>query len=129
MPFVFEGWFPLVHVESLADAVVRSLGVPGQFIVSDQMTTLKEIARTLRKYAGSYVPPTAPVRFAELGATMLEGLSRVTRRPPAMAHVQIDFITKGWEPKPDRANEELGWQALSIDEGIQRYLQSIGKGG
>lgn len=130
VPFVFDGRFPLVHVDSLADAVVRSLGVPGRFIVSDEMTTLKDIARTLRKYASSYVPPTAPVSVAKLGASLLEGLSRLTRRPPVMARVQIEFITKGWEPKPDKAIGELGWQPISVEKGLERYVgASSGNGG
>ncbi len=123
VPFIFAGRFPLVHVRSLAGAALRALDVPGHFIVSDQMTSLKEIALTLRQLARSYVPPVAPVAAARLGAAGLEALARVTHRPPLMANVQIDFITKGWEPKADKAIQQLGWQPLPLRQGLQQYLQ------
>jgi nucleoside-diphosphate-sugar epimerase len=40
-----------------------------------------------------------------------------------MARVQLEFITKGWEPQADRAQRELGWQPLSLRQGIQKYLK------
>lgn len=123
LPFIIEGRFPLVHVNSLTDAIIRSLDVPGRFIVSDEMTTLREIARTVRSYADSYVPLTAPASVARLGTYLLEALSHVTRRPPMMARVQIEFITKGWEPQADRAMRELGWRPLGLARGIQQYLR------
>ena len=36
----------------------------GAYIVSEQMTTLKAIARVLRQHADSYVPLNAPVKMA-----------------------------------------------------------------
>jgi nucleoside-diphosphate-sugar epimerase len=32
--------FPVAHVDSLSDAIIKSLDKPGAYIVSDQMTTL-----------------------------------------------------------------------------------------
>lgn len=124
VPFIIKGRFPVVHVESLANAIIRSLGYTGSYIVSDQMTTLKEIAQTVKKFSDSYVPIVAPLWMSKAGASFLEIISRFTRKIPIMSKVQIKFIKKGFEPKSDRAREVLGWQPMSLDEGIKRYLRS-----
>ncbi len=103
--------------------MVRSLERPGgAYIVSDQMTTLREIALTLKKYSHSYVPTTMPLWAANFGASASEFIARLFRVKPIMAKVQLEFITKGLEPKSERAQKELGWTPLSMDEGIKLYL-------
>lgn len=87
------------------------------------MTTLKEIALTLKENADSYVPMTVPLWMARLGTASLEVLARLTRTRPIMTRVQIEFITKGLEPRSDKAIQELSWEPLSLDEGIKRYLK------
>ncbi len=124
VPFVCGGRFPVVHVDSLADAIIASLSSEGAYIVSDQMTTLKAIAIFLRRHAGSYVPLNAPVQIVRAGATVFEGVARLAQTRPLMARVQIDFITKGIEPKSERITEELDWQPLTLDEGLLRYVET-----
>jgi hypothetical protein len=36
--------------------------------------------------------------------------------------VQLDYLTKGWEPSPAKAIRELSWKPLTLAEGIDRYL-------
>lgn len=123
VPFIIAGRFPVVHADSLAAAIVKALGTPGAFIVSDQMTTLKEIALVVRRHSRSYVPVTAPRWAATLGAALMKPMARLIRRRPIIATTQIKFITKGLEPKADKAIGELGWQPMSLDEGIVKYLR------
>jgi len=122
VPFVFKGHFPVVHADSLAEAIIASLSGKGAYIVSEQMTTLKAIAKLLRQHADSYVPLNAPVQMARAGATVLEWVSRLTRTRPIMARVQIDFITQGIEPRSERITHELGWRSRTLDEGLAIYL-------
>ncbi len=124
VPFICEGRFPVVHVDSLADAIIASLSSDGPYIVSDQMTTLKGMAHSLRRHANSYVPLNAPVQIVRAGATVLEWVARLAQTRPLMARVQIDFITKGIEPKSERITEELDWQPLTLDEGLLRYVET-----
>ena len=124
VPFVFDGRFPVVHVDSLAQAIFVSLSGEGPYIVSEQMTTLKTIALVLRQHADSYVPLSAPVKLARAGATVLEWVARFTRTRPIMARVQIDFITQGIEPRSERITHELGWHPKTIDEGLAEYLEN-----
>ena len=123
VPFVVSGRFPVVHVESLADAIVKSLGRQGAYIMSDQMTTLQEIARTVKGCTNSYVPVSAPLWLAKAGTGVLEVGAKVWRQKPVMARVQIEFITKGLEPRPDKAIVELGWKPLPLATGVWRYLR------
>jgi len=123
VPFVFDGRFPVVHTDSLAQAVIASMHGNGAYIVSEQMTTLKSIAMVLRQHAECYVPFNAPVKMARAGATLLEWVSKVARIRPIMARVQIDFITKGIEPIPDRITHELCWNPRTLDEGLVKYLE------
>jgi dihydroflavonol-4-reductase len=121
-PTIIDGKFPLVHVDSLADGIIKSIGQPGAFIISDQMTSLKEIAITLRKHAPSYIPPTAPLGMVKAVVPLMEATARMTNTRPVISSVQIDFLTKGQEPKADKAVAELGWNPMPLDDGIQKYL-------
>ena len=38
-------------------------------------------------------------------------------------NVQIDFITNGSEPVSERSVHELGWNPVSLHEGIVKYLE------
>jgi hypothetical protein len=87
------------------------------------MTSLKEMALTLREHAKSYIPATVPLWMAHASSSMLEFSARILRKRPIMARVQIEFITKGVEPRSDRAQEELGWEPLSLSQGIQKYMK------
>jgi nucleoside-diphosphate-sugar epimerase len=123
-PFISAGRFPVVHVDSLTDAIVRSLGMPGAYIVSDQMTTLREIARTMRGQAPCHVPLSLPLRLITLGISVLETIASVIRVKPVASMVQIEFITKGWEPNPSKAVTELRWKPMPLEAGIRRYLST-----
>jgi dihydroflavonol-4-reductase len=124
IPFVFDGRFPVVHADSLAQAIIASLSGEGPYIVSEQMTTLKAIATLLRQHENSYVPINAPVKMASAGATVLEWISRLTGTTPIMARVQIDFITQGMEPRSERITHERGWRPRTLDEGLAKYLEN-----
>jgi nucleoside-diphosphate-sugar epimerase len=122
VPFIIKGHFPVIAADSLADATVLSLDRPGAYILSDQMTTLEDMARVLSRHADAYIPFKAPVWMVRLGAWWLERWARWTNATPIMSKIQIDYITKGWEPRIDRAVHDLEWTPMPIDEGIRRYI-------
>ena len=53
---------------------------------------------------------------------LMEATARMTNTRPVISSVQIDFLTKGQEPKADKAVAELGWNPMPLDDGIQKYL-------
>lgn len=122
VPVIVPGRFPVVHVDSLADGVIRTLGHPGAYLISDAMTDLHTIATTVRGYVRAYVPPEVPVGLLTPGVRFLEMLARITRRPPIMSRVQIAFITANMEPRTDVIQQTLDWQPVMLNEGIRRYL-------
>jgi hypothetical protein len=52
----------------------------------------------------------------------LESAAKLIGVKPFASAVQIDYLTKGWEPSPDKAIRELSWKPLALAEGIDRYL-------
>jgi nucleoside-diphosphate-sugar epimerase len=110
MPAVVSGGFPVVHVDSLADGIERTLGHDGAFIFSDAMTSLKSMAVETRRLERCWVPPTIPTPLGYASATAMEAFARLTRIRPPLARVQLDFITNGCEPLADRAATVLRWQ-------------------
>jgi nucleoside-diphosphate-sugar epimerase len=126
VPFIADTRFPVVHVDSLSDAIIRSLGKPGAYIVSDHMTSLDEIARATHGHVRSYVPRTMPVAVVKLGVAALELGARLIRVKPLASAVQLDYLTKGWEPVPDKAIRELSWTPVSLQEGLRRFLSGTG---
>ena len=128
MPAGVAGGFPLVHVDSLADAIERSLEHEGKFIVSDAMTSLKDLALETKRQQPCWVPPTVPTAMGYASAMLMEGFARLTRMRPPLARVQLDFITKGWEPLADRAASVLGWAPRPLKQGIAQYLVDRARG-
>ena len=124
IPTILKGAFPVVHVDSLADAIVRALDHAGAFIVSEGMTSLRDVAMAVRAHAPrSFVPPVVPVWMAYATIGVLEHLARWTGTRPIMSVSQLDFVTKGDEPLADRAAGVLGWQARSLADGVDQYLR------
>jgi nucleoside-diphosphate-sugar epimerase len=122
LPFINPSSFPVVHVASLTDALVKSLDRPSAYIVSDEMTSLRDIALTMRKQTWSYVPLMIPLWLTMLGVHLLEAIARVIRVKPFASAVQIAFLTKGWRPSPNKAIRELNWKPMPLEEGIRRFL-------
>jgi len=126
LPFISPSSFPVVHVDSLADAIMRSLDKPGAYIVSDQMTSLRDIANAMRKQTWSYIPLTVPLWFILLGIYLLEAIAHVIKVKPFASAVQIAFLTKGWIPSPSKAVSILAWKPMPLEEGIRRFLSARG---
>ncbi len=124
MPAGVPGRFPLVHVDSLSDAIQRTIQGEhkGAFIVSDAMTSLKDLAVQTRQQQSCWVPPTIPKLLGYASATMMEAAGRLLHMRPPLCRVQLDFITKGTEPLADRAQQVLGWAPMPLALGIKAYL-------
>jgi nucleoside-diphosphate-sugar epimerase len=122
LPSINAGDFPVIHVDSLSEVIVKSLDQPGAYIASDQMTTLRGIADAMRRQAPSYVPMVIPKGLARLSASLLEALAKVVRVKPLISVGQMHFLTRGWRPDPANAIEKLGWTPMTLDEGIRRFL-------
>jgi nucleoside-diphosphate-sugar epimerase len=123
IPTILKSRFPVVHADSLADAIVRAFNHPGAFIVSEGMTSLKDIALAVRAQAPhAFVPPVVPAWMAYATMGLLERMARWTGTRPIMSVSQLDFVTKGDEPLADQAVSVLGWRPRSLAQGVAQYL-------
>jgi nucleoside-diphosphate-sugar epimerase len=72
------------------------------------------------------VPPAAARAMARTGAAV----SRITRRPPLLPDGQLRFLLWGAEPDRRKAELELGYQPVALDDGLARtiaWLQASGR--
>jgi dihydroflavonol-4-reductase len=130
LPFLPAGGFGLVLTESLAAAqlLAADRGRAGErYIVCDGHVTIRDLARLVVATAGrGRVPPTAPVWLVRAIAAAAESFARVTGRPPLMSRGQVHSLL--WDPRPqsDKAERELGWRPVPIEEGIRLTLDAYG---
>ena len=122
LPFIHAGNFPVIHVDSLSDLIIKSLGRAGAYIASDEMTTLHGIAQAMRRQVPSYVPVVMPLAVAKAGVALMEAMAKVIRIKPLVSAVQQEFLTRGWRPDAAKTVAELGWTPMTLDEGIRRFL-------
>ena len=128
VPFLVGGSFPVVHVHSLASAVQSAIDrkrYGESYIISDQMTSLREMAHALhRLYPKSMRPIQIPLFLVKLGTFFLDMYAdRVTRRPPIMTSVQIHYITRSPIPDTGKARAELDFRPMILSAGIERWLR------
>ncbi|MDX1599906.1 MAG: NAD-dependent epimerase/dehydratase family protein [Anaerolineales bacterium] len=126
VPFIPPTRFPSVHVKSLAEAALCVLGKQGAWIVSDGMTSLREMARILRGLGHGFVPPRVPLCIARAAAHSMEVWAGLTGQPPLMANVQLDFLTAGHEPISEKAQERLDWEPMPLEQGIELFVERRG---
>ena len=124
VPCIFDSRFPVVHVSSISDGVLRLLDTSGHFLVSDQMTSLVEIAATVKRYTNSYVPITLPLPLMRLFTPMIEALSTKMGMHPILARVQFDYMTKSAEPEISAIESRTGWRPMPLAAGISRFVSS-----
>jgi nucleoside-diphosphate-sugar epimerase len=122
IPTILVGRFPVVHADSLARAISLSIDHEGAFIVSEAMTSLQEIAHTLRQFAPCFVPPQLPKVIVYTSITLMEAFAKISGTRPLLSVSQLDFITKGDEPLATKAQDVLGWEAMTLSSGLEKYM-------
>ena len=78
----------------------------------------------MRGRLASYVPLAMPVGITKFGVSILEGAAKLIGVKPFASTVQLDYLTKGWEPSAAKAIRELSWKPLALVDGIDRYLST-----
>jgi len=135
-PALPPGGMGLVYNEAVGrgELLAAERGRPGErYILCDGHMTFRELAQTVVRVAGrGRVPATMPVPLARAFAATGETVARVVRRRPMLARGELEFTLWNAAPDSSKAQRELGWQPMPIEEGIRRTLQAMGllsKGG
>jgi len=112
----------VVHVRDVARGHVLAAerGKPGQrYILGHQNLTLTQLFGTLATITGRRPPLLqVPYALAWLGAACCEGLSRVTRRPPAVPLDAVRMARRRMVFSAARAVRELGLPQTDVREAL-----------
>ena len=126
-PFIGASSFPVIHVDSSSDLMVKGLNKPGAYIASDQMTSLQEIAEEMRLQHRTHVPIMMPLAAVNAGVALMEATAKLVPVVPLTSRVQMAFLTRGWRPSATKAMRDLGWKPMPLGAGIGRFLRMTGR--
>jgi len=130
LPALPPGGTGVVSTASIASGhlLAAERGRDGErYILSDRHVTLRELAETTVRVARrGFVPPTIPVPVAKLLAAAGERGSRVFGRRPMLARGQLHFFLWNAAPDSTKAQEELGFEPTSLEEGLAATLEAAG---
>jgi dihydroflavonol-4-reductase len=127
LPALTPGGMGIVHARGAAAGhlLAAERGRDGQrYILCDRHVTLRELAQTVVRVAGrGRVPPVLPVPVARATAAAGDLLAARFGIPPLVSRGQLEFLL--WNARPDstRAQEELGWEPTSLEDGIRESLR------
>jgi len=126
-----DATFPFVHVNDVADGVVRAAETPGnigaRYILVAENLTFGAINQLVAEAAGIRLPRMRmPDAMAVGTAALLTGLARVTRRPPLFGLSLDQVRTMGHSPVFDghKAERELGMTYTPVREAIRGAVES-----
>ncbi|MDT3440269.1 NAD-dependent epimerase/dehydratase family protein [Pseudofrankia sp. BMG5.37] len=131
LPAVPPGGFGVVFTEGLAQGhlLAAEYGRPGErYIFCDEHATVARLTRTVVEVAGRGRAPVAtiPAPVMTVMAAAGEAVARITRRPPPIAHCQLQYLLWNATPDSSKAQKELGWLPTPLAEGIRRTIVETG---
>jgi dihydroflavonol-4-reductase len=130
LPLLPPGGFGLVLNDSLAagQLLAAERGRSGErYIVSDGHLSMRDLAGLVVETAGrGRVPPTSPIWVARALAATGDAVARSLGRPPRLSRGELHSLL--WDPRPDstKAQRQLGWQPVPLQEGIRATLEAHG---
>lgn len=121
--------FPFVHVDDVAEVVVRALEKPGnvgeRYLAVGEVRTWGEINAMVSELAGVPLPRVhMPAPMAMAGAAFLTGLAKLTHRPPplGMSLDQMRVMRAGGRADGGKAARELGVAYRPVREAVREFL-------
>jgi dihydroflavonol-4-reductase len=124
-------YFPFVHVEDVAEAIVRALekenNIGEKYIVSAENHTWGEINQMISEISGARLPILKlPNWSTVLTSYLLTGIANLIRKPPLwdMSVDQIRLMKQGFKIDGSKAERELGISYTPIYDGIKEAIES-----
>ena len=126
LPALTPGGMGVVHARGAAAGhlLAAERGRDGErYILSDRHVTLRGLAETVVRVAGSgRVPPVLPVPLARALAAAGDAMAARFGIAPLVSRGQLEFLLWNAAPDSTRAQEELGWEPTSLEDGIRESL-------
>lgn len=121
--------FPFVHVDDVAEIVVRALERPGnvgeRYLAVAEVRTWGEMNALVSELAGVPLPRLhMPAPMAMAGAAFLTGLAALTHRAPplGMSLDQMRVMRAGGRADGSKAARELGLAYTPVREAVREFL-------
>jgi len=133
MPLVPPGGMSLAYVHGVAEAhlVAADRAASGErFLIADGHASNRALVEIIAHEAGvSKVPPDAPVWLMKTLADVSAPIARRFGIRPIIAHGQLEFLL--WDPRIDttKAERELDFVPMPLEEGVRRTIQFLREAG
>lgn len=121
--------FTWVHVHDVAEGIIKALEKPGnigeKYIVANEVITLGELNEMISEISGVELPRmTMPYWVALASASLLTGISRLTKKEPplSMYSEQVRTMSKGIYADGSKAERELGISYTPIRIALKEEL-------
>jgi dihydroflavonol-4-reductase len=127
VPVLPPGGVPVVFAPDVARGQIAAVAAPvgSRYILCDRYVPFSELAETVKRVAGSRLPPQLPVPLARIASRLTETAARVTGRPPLLPAGQLHFMTSHHVPESAKATAELSWSPTSFDNAVATTIKSL----
>jgi dihydroflavonol-4-reductase len=127
MPFYFDGGFPVVDAEDVANGALLGMAkgrASERYIVGGDNLTVKQLYDLIAQFTGVRSPGfRAPVPVVRVIATLLEVAGKVTGTRPLMDRNMVDEFAGKWGyQQSTKAAQELGYTWRSASEVVRRTV-------
>lgn len=116
------------HVEDVARGHVLALekGARGaSYMLAGPRASLLEVLRKVASLAGTKPPVPLPVTLVRATAAVNSVIGRVVPLPADYAGESLRASVATYLGSPTRAEQELGWSARGLDEGLRETVEAI----
>lgn len=120
-----DGGMCWAYVDDVARGHVLAMekGARGAaYMLSGPPSSLAEVLRKVADLAGTKPPLTLPVPIVRATAAMNAAVERVLPLPADYTSESLRASVSTYLGTPARAERELGWSALGLDEGLRRTV-------
>jgi nucleoside-diphosphate-sugar epimerase len=123
-----DGGLCWAHVEDVAHGHVLAMdkGAPGaSYMLAGPQAGLEEVLRKVASLAGTKPPLALPVTVVRGAAAVNRAVGKVVPLPTDYTGESLRAAISTYLGTPARAEQELGWSARDLDEGLRETVAAL----